>query len=135
MCFNRARAWALRDAASDVLMGIGIVEEVRDIETEIRREHVTDTRREHVTDTSDLNDQPDEKVKADEQPSVPAEASEAVASMTAVARPARGRLRIMSLPVGREWVRRFCYVSTNIPRIPGPLGAIFRLIEARRNKI
>ena len=31
MCFNRARAWALRDAFSDVLMGIGIAEEVRDM--------------------------------------------------------------------------------------------------------
>ena len=43
MCFNRAHAWALRDGFSDVLMGIGIVEEVRDFEVEERRNRVTDT--------------------------------------------------------------------------------------------
>lgn len=32
MCMMRAQAWALRDACSDVLMGIGIAEEVRDHE-------------------------------------------------------------------------------------------------------
>jgi hypothetical protein len=37
MCFNRARAWALRDKFSDVLSGLGIVEEERDIETLARR--------------------------------------------------------------------------------------------------
>ncbi len=43
MCFNRARAWALRDEFSDVLLGIGIVEEVRDFEIEAKRNAVTDT--------------------------------------------------------------------------------------------
>lgn len=37
MCFNRARAWALRDKFSDVLSGLGIVEEVRDFEIEAKR--------------------------------------------------------------------------------------------------
>lgn len=38
MCFNRARAWALRDKFPDVLSGLGIVEEVRDFEVEARRD-------------------------------------------------------------------------------------------------
>jgi hypothetical protein len=50
MCFNRARAWALRDAFSDVLLGIGIAEEVRDIPPE----GTPETR----TDISSLDDAP-----------------------------------------------------------------------------
>lgn len=45
MCFNRARAWALRDSCADILMGIAIAEEVQDIVVEERRAPV---------DTSDL---------------------------------------------------------------------------------
>jgi hypothetical protein len=37
MCFNRARAWSLRDKFGDVLSGLDIVEEARDIETLQRR--------------------------------------------------------------------------------------------------
>lgn len=48
MCFNRARAWAMRDAFSDVLMGIGIVEEVQDT--------LVEEKRRHITNTSDLDD-------------------------------------------------------------------------------
>lgn len=48
MCFNRARAWALRDAFSDILKGIGIVEEVQDT--------ILEEKRSHVTNTSDLDD-------------------------------------------------------------------------------
>jgi hypothetical protein len=37
MCLMRARAWVLRDGFSDVLSGLGIVEELRDYEIEARR--------------------------------------------------------------------------------------------------
>jgi hypothetical protein len=37
MCLMRARAWVLRDGFSDVLSGLGIVEEIRDFETEEAR--------------------------------------------------------------------------------------------------
>jgi hypothetical protein len=37
MCLMRARAWVLRDGFSDVLSGLGIVEEIRDYEVEAAR--------------------------------------------------------------------------------------------------
>jgi hypothetical protein len=49
-CYWRAWSWAARDGASDALMGLAVVEEVRDFETEAQRAH--------KTDTSDLEDPP-----------------------------------------------------------------------------
>jgi hypothetical protein len=60
MCFNRARAWALRDGFSDVLMGIGIVEEVQDM--------VVEAKRNAITDTSSLDDSPKQIEHAPEKP-------------------------------------------------------------------
>jgi hypothetical protein len=67
MCFNRARAWALRDAFSDVLLGIGIAEEVRDIPDE--------TPQDNKPDISSLEDgpvamlaAPEEKVAEQKEP-------------------------------------------------------------------
>lgn len=47
MCFQRARAWALRDAFSDMLMGLGVTEELQDMAPE---------KPETKTDTSSLED-------------------------------------------------------------------------------
>lgn len=47
-CYWRAWSWAARDGASDALMGLAVVEEVRDYQTEAQRSH--------KTDTSDLDD-------------------------------------------------------------------------------
>ena len=42
-CYWRAASWAYRDGASDALMGLAVVEEVRDYMTEAQRTHKTDT--------------------------------------------------------------------------------------------
>jgi len=43
MLMMRAQAWALRDGASDILMGIGIAEEVRDFQNVEEKRSVTNT--------------------------------------------------------------------------------------------
>jgi len=43
MLFNRARAWCLRDGFADLLMGIGIAEELNDIAVEAKRGEKLDT--------------------------------------------------------------------------------------------
>ena len=59
MLMMRAQAWALRDACSDLLMGIGIAEEVRDYENiESKRED---------TDISSLDDEPMTATEANER--------------------------------------------------------------------
>lgn len=58
MCMNRARAWALRDAFSDVLLGIGIAEEVRDIPQELP---------DSKPDISSLDDAPAPQITYDAQ--------------------------------------------------------------------
>lgn len=52
MLFNRARAWCLRDGFADLLMGIGIAEELNDI--------AVDAKRGEKLDTSDLDPAPEQ---------------------------------------------------------------------------